>query len=206
MRTGAVVSTTVIVCEAVCTFEHESVAVQVLVVATEHDVVTITSLELTLVEESQLSAAVTTGKVGGVANGPLHSIVLSVSTPDRTGLVVSETVIVEEEVAVFEHASETVQVLSTENWLGQVPAVSTSRTVAVRSPSQLSFAWRCSAAGISDRHWTGLYEGAEEANTGRRISATMTPWVRSLKLPQVSEALHLLPRAYRLGHDPETLV
>lgn len=89
---GAVLSTTVIVCDAVAEFKHASVAVHVRVIlySEAHGPGVITSVKVRLGLESHRSDAV------GVLNTGVagHSIVPGPPTPVITGAVVSSTLMI----------------------------------------------------------------------------------------------------------------
>jgi uncharacterized protein with HEPN domain len=110
--TGAVLSCTLIVCEAVDELPHESVAVQVLVIEYEpaHEPLVVTSAEVNVKAEPQASVAVATANTG-VAG---QSIVEFVGKAAITGAVLSCTLIVCEAVDELPHESVAVQVLVTE--------------------------------------------------------------------------------------------
>jgi len=134
--TGGVVSSTVMVCDALATFPHASVAVHVLVILYEpgQDPGVVTSAKVR-VGVLQLSVA-----VGVVQEGvPEHSIVVGPGNGDITGGVVSSTFMVCDALATLPHASVAVHVLVTEYSLGQLPGVVISANVNVGVP-QLSVA------------------------------------------------------------------
>jgi hypothetical protein len=89
--TGGVVSSTLIVCDAVEVFPHPSFAVHVRVIlySLGHDPLVVTSAKVN-VGTAQLSVAVGTSKEGV----PLHSMVVTPGKPEMTGGVVSSTLIV----------------------------------------------------------------------------------------------------------------
>jgi hypothetical protein len=109
LSTGAVLSVTVIVCERVEKFPQSSVAVQVLVTeysAAQLPLVLISSnVGITLA--SHASVAVGVAKDGAAG----HSIELGAGSDERTGAVLSSTVIVRDTVAVLPQALCAVQVL-----------------------------------------------------------------------------------------------
>jgi uncharacterized protein with HEPN domain len=108
--TGAVLSCTLIVCEAVDELPHESVAVQVLVIEYEpaHEPLVVTSAEVNVKAEPQASVAVATANTG-VAG---QSIVEFAGKAAITGAVLSCTLIVCEAVDELPHESVAVQVLA----------------------------------------------------------------------------------------------
>lgn len=105
--TGGVVSSTLMVCDAVAVFPHPSSAVQVLVILNSfgHEPLVVTSAKFK-VGVPQLSVT-----VGVVHDGATeHSIVVGPGKPEMTGGMVSSTLMVCEAVAVFPHPSLAVQV------------------------------------------------------------------------------------------------
>ena len=110
--TGAAVSVTVMVCEAVDVLPHESVAVQVRVVVYEpaHCPFVVTSLKVNVNALPQASVAVAVANCG-VAG---QEIVDGAGNAAITGAVVSPTLMVCEAVDVLPQASVAVQVRVTE--------------------------------------------------------------------------------------------
>jgi hypothetical protein len=136
--TGAVLSCTLIVCEAVDELPHESVAVQVLVIEYEpaHEPLVVTSAEVNVKAEPQASVAVATANTG-VAG---QSIVEFAGKAAITGAVLSCTLIVCEAVDELPHESVAVQVLVTEYEPAHEPLMVTSAEVNVKAEPQASVA------------------------------------------------------------------
>ena len=116
--TGAVLSSTVIVCLAVAVLPHASVAVHVLF--TEYSLahvpcVVTSACSSVVAPHASLDVGVENTGVNG------HSIVAALPTPLITGAVLSSTVIVWLAVAVLPHASVAVHVLVTLYSLAHVP-------------------------------------------------------------------------------------
>src|SRR6185295_12958931 len=136
--TGAVLSSTAIVCEAVEEFPQASVAVQVRV--TEYSLAqvpgVVASANVNAGDASQASVAVAVTKFG-VAG---HCIVLAAGREAITGAVLSSTLIVCEAVEEFPQASVAVQVRVTEYSPVQVPGVVASAKVSAGDASQASVA------------------------------------------------------------------
>ena len=165
--TGGVVSSTLIVCDALVTFPHASVAVHVLVILYEpgHDPGMVTSVKVS-VGVLQLSVA-----VGVVHDGvPEHSIVDGAGSAEITGSVVSSTLIVWDAFVTLPHASVAVQVLVMEYSLGQLPGTVTSAKVNVGVP-QLSVAVGVVHEGVPEH---SIVVGAGNAEmTGGVVSSTL---------------------------------
>jgi putative heme iron utilization protein len=144
--TGAVLSCTLIVCEAVDELPHESVAVQVLVTEYEpaHEPLVVTSAEVNVKAEPQASVAVTANT--GVAG---QSIVEFVGKAAITGAVLSCTLIVCEAVDELPHESVAVQVLVIEYEPAHEPLVVTSAEVNVKAEPQASVAVATANTGVA---------------------------------------------------------
>jgi hypothetical protein len=137
--TGGVLSSTVIVCEAVLLLPQSSVAVQVRVLeySLGHAVGVVESTNVGIITPSQASVAVGLEKDGKLG----HWIVRLGPTPEITGAVLSSTVIVCEAVEKLPQSSVAVQVRVTEYSCGQIPlGVVTSLNVKVGVGSQASIA------------------------------------------------------------------
>jgi Ni,Fe-hydrogenase III small subunit len=165
--TGGVVSFTLMVCDAIVTLPHASVAVHVLVMLyePEHEPGVVTSANVN-VGVLQLSVA-----VGVVHEGvPEHSIVVGPGRGEITGGVVSSTLIVWEALVTFPQASVAVHVLVIEYSFGQLPGVVTSANVKVGVP-QLSVAVGVVHEGVPEH---SIVVGAGNAEiTGGVVSSTL---------------------------------
>jgi len=165
--TGGVVSSTLIVCEAVAVLPHPSFAVQVRVMLYSFGQVpfVVTSAKVK-VGTAQLSVA-----VGVVQDGVAeHSMDEGPGNPEITGGVVSSTLMVCEAVAVLPHPSFAVHVLVILYSFGQVPLVVTSAKVNVGTP-QLSVAVGMSKEGAPP-HSIVVTPGKPEI-TGGVVSSTL---------------------------------
>ena len=112
-KTGACVSSTVIVCVTVTTFPHASSAVHSLKIlwSPAHAPDVIVSFKVIVGFVSQLSIAVISVPITGGVGTLLQSIVISAGTPESVGACVSSTVIVCVSVTAFPHASSAVHSL-----------------------------------------------------------------------------------------------
>jgi hypothetical protein len=165
--TGGVVSSTLIVCEAIAVFPHASVAVHVLVIEYSfgHDPGVVTSANVN-VGIPQLSVA-----IGVVQEGvPVHSMVVGAGRAEITGEVVSSTFIVWDAVVTLPHASVAVHVLVIEYSFGHEPGVVTSANVNV-GVLQLSVALGVVHDGVPVH---SMVVGAGSAEiTGGVVSSTL---------------------------------
>jgi len=165
--TGGVVSSTLIVCDALVTFPHASVAVHVLVILYDPGqlpgMVTFANVKVGV---PQLSVA-----VGVVHEGvPEHSMVVGAGNADITGCVVSSTLIVCDALVTFPHASVAVHVLVILYDPGQLPGMVTSANVNVGVP-QLSVAVGVVHDGVPEH---SIVDGAGSAEiTGGVVSSTV---------------------------------
>src|SRR4030095_2838530 len=145
--TGAVLSSTEIVCDAVEEFPHASVAVHVLV--TEYSLAhvpgVVALVHVSEGELSQASVAVAAAKEG-VAG---HSIVDGAGSDEITGAVLSSTEIVCEAVEELPHASVAVQVRVTEYSLAHVPGVVALVNVSEGELSHASVALAVANEGVA---------------------------------------------------------
>ena len=164
---GGMVSSTLMVCDAVAVLPHRSVAVQVRVMLYSfgHEPLVVTSAELNI-GAPQLSVAV------GVAHDgvPEHSIVVGAGNPEMTGGVVSSTLMVCDAVAVLPHPSSAVQVLVILNSFGHEPLVVTSTKFKVGVP-QLSVTVGVVHEGATE-HSMVVGPGKPEI-TGGMVSSTL---------------------------------
>ena len=144
---GAVMSLTVIICEAVAVLPQSSVAVHVLVTVKlpAHEPGVVTSLEDKVTVGSQTSVAVGVAKPG-VAG---QSIVVAAGNAEIVGAVMSLTVIICEAVAVLPQSSVAVHVLVTVKLPAHEPGVVTSLEDKVTVGSQTSV-----AVGVAKRRCT----------------------------------------------------
>ena len=156
--TGAVMSCTVIVCDAVDEFPHPSVAVHVLVTLYEpaQAPFVVTSFDVSVNVLPQLSVAVATAKTG--VAGQL--MVEGAGRDAMTGADISCTVIVWDFVDEFPHASVAVHVRVTLYEPAQAPFVVTSFDVNVNALPQASVAVACVNDGTAGQL---IVEGAGSA-------------------------------------------
>lgn len=165
--TGGMVSSTLIVCEAIAVFPQSSVAVHVRVIlySPGHVPFVVTSAKVNT-GTPQLSVAV------GVAHEgvPEHSIVVTPGNPEITGGVVSSTLIVCVAVAVFPQPSSAVHVRVMLYSLGHEPLVVTSANVKVGTP-QLSVTVGVVHDGVPE-HSIEVGPGNPEI-TGGVVSSTL---------------------------------
>jgi len=184
--TGAVLSSTVIVCAAVAVLPQASVAVHVLVMeyspAQRPGVVTSAKLKLAVPQASLAVGVLNTGVT-------VHSIVMLAPTPLMTGAVLSSTVIVCAAVAVLPQASVAVHVLVMENSPAQRPGVFTSLNVIVVVP-QASLAVGVLNTGVTVHSIVMLAPTPEM--TGAVLSSTVIVCAAVAVLPQASVAVHVL--------------
>jgi hypothetical protein len=165
--TGGIVSSTLIVCDAVAVLPQSSVAVHVLVILYSFGQVpfVVTSAKVST-GTPQLSVAV------GVAHEgvPEHSIVVTPGNPEMTGGVVSSTLMVCVAVAVFPHPSSAVHVRVILYSFGQDPFVVTSANVNVGVP-QLSVTVGVAQDGVAEH---SIVDGPGNPEiTGGVVSSTL---------------------------------
>src|SRR5206468_452920 len=173
--TGAVVSATLMVCEAVEVLPQASVAVQVRT-CTTGQVPLLESTKVGVTAPWQASIAVGVAKTGEAG----HSIVLGAGSALITGAVVSATLMDCEAVEVLPQASVAVQVRTCTT--GQVPLLESTK-VGVTAPWQASIAVGVAKTGVAG-HSIVLGAGSA-AITGAVVSATL----------MVCEAVEVLPQA-----------
>ncbi len=194
--TGGIVSSILIIWEAVAVFPQSSVAVQVLVMLYSfgHVPFVVTSAKLNT-GTPQLSVA-----VGVVQDGvPEHSIAEGPGSPEITGGMVSSTLIVCVAVAVFPHPSSAVQVRVILYSFGQVPFVVTSAKLKVGTP-QLSVTVGVVQDGVPE-HSIVVGPGNPET-TGGVASSTLKTWVAVAVFPHPSSAVQVRVTVYSFGQDP----
>jgi len=194
--TGGVVSSTLIVCDAVAVFPQPSSAVQVRVMLYSfgHEPFMVTSAKFS-VGVPQLSVA-----VGVVQEGvPEHSIVDGPGNPEITGGVVSSTLIVCEAVAVLPQPSSAVQVRMMLYSFGQVPFVVTSAKLNTGVP-QLSVAVGVVQEGVPEH---SIVDGPGNPEMiGGVVSSTLMVCDAVAVLPQPSSAVQVRVMLYSFGHEP----
>src|SRR5512132_3216380 len=194
--TGAVLSTTVIDCDAVVALPQASVAVHVLVMVKLLAQVpgVVTSFEVS-VGVPQLSVAVAVAN-DGVAG---HSIVDGAGGAAIAGAVLSTTVIDCDAVVALPQASVAVHVLVMVKLLAQVPGVVTSFDESVGVP-QLSVAVAVANDGVAGH---SIVDGAGSAAiTGAVLSTTVIDCDAVVALPQASVAVHVLVMVKLLAQVP----
>ena len=196
--TGAVVSCTLIVCEAVDVLPQASVAVQVRV--TEYEPAqapfVVTSLNVNVKALPHASVAVACANDGAAG----HEIVVGAGNAAITGAAVSCTLMVCEAVDVLPQASVAVQVRVTEYEPAQAPGVVTSLNVKVNALPQASVAVACANDGVAGHE---IVDGAgSEAITGAVVSVTVIVCEAVATLPQTSVAVHVRVTAYEPAQAP----
>ena len=196
LNTGAVLSSTVIVCDAVAVLPQASVAVNVLVrvYSLAHAPLVVTSADV-MVTAPQASLAVAVAKDG--VSG--HSMVVAAGNALNTGAVLSSTVIVCDAVAVLPQASVAVNVLVRVYSLAHAPLVVTSADVMVTAP-QASLAVAVAKDGVSGHSM--VVAAGNALNTGAVLSSTVITCEAVAVLPQASVAVNVLVRVYSLAHAP----
>jgi len=199
--TGAVISCTCIVCDAVEEFPHASVAVHVLVTLYEpaHAPFVVISADVSVKALPQASVAVATANEG-VAG---QFIVDVAGNAAMTGAVTSCTLIVCEAIDEFPHASVAVQVLVTLYDPAHAPFVVTSSEVSVKALPHASVAVATANTGVAGQL---IVVGAGSAAiTGAVISWTCMVCDLVEEFPQASVAVHVRVTLYEPAHAPELL-
>src|SRR6187399_1712696 len=196
VNTGAVLSSTVITCDAVAVLPQASVAVNVLV--TVYSLAHVPGVEASLVvmftvPQASLAIAVPKDGVSG------HSIVAAAGIVVNTGAVLSSTVITCDAVAVLPQASVAVNVLVTVYSLAHVPGVEASLVVMFTVP-QASLAIAVPKDGVSGHSIVAA--AGIVVNTGAVLSPTVITWDAVAVLPQASVAVNVLVTVYSLAHVP----
>ncbi len=197
--TGGVVSSTLIVWEAVAVFPQPSLAVQVRVILNSfgHEPLVVTSTNVRVGVE-QLSVA-----IGVVHEGATeHSIVVGPGSGDITGGMVSSTLIVWVAVEVLPHSSVAVQVRVILYSFGQLPLVVTSAEVNIGVP-QLSVTVGVVHVGVPE-HSIVVGPGSAEI-TGGVESTTLMTCSAVVVFPHSSVAVQVLVMVYESGHAPEVV-
>src|SRR6187551_115540 len=196
VNTGAVLSSTVITCDAVAVLPQASVAVNVLV--TVYSLAHVPGVEASLVvmftvPQASLAIAVPNDGVSG------HSIVAAAGIVVNTGAVLSSTVITCDAVAVLPQASVAVNVLVTVYSLAHVPGVEASLVVMFTVP-QASLAIAVPNDGVSGHSIVAA--AGIVVNTGAVLSSTVITCDAVAVLPQASVAVNVLVTVYSLAHVP----
>jgi len=166
--TGAVLSSTEIVCDDVDELPHASVAVQVRVTeySCAHVPAEVASVNESDGDESHASLAVAVANAG-VAG---HSMVEGAGSDAITGAVLSSTEIVCDDVDELPHASVAVHVRVTEYSFAQVPAEVASAKVNDGDESQASLA--VAVAKLGDEGHSIVEGAGSDAITGAVLSST----------------------------------
>src|SRR5207342_1802424 len=196
LNTGGVLSSTVIIWEAVAVLPQASVAVNVLVrvYSLAHAPLVVTSADVIVTApQASLAVAVANDGVSG------HSMVVAAGNALNTGGVLSSTVITWEAVAVLPQASVAVNVLVRVYSLAHAPLVVTSADVIVTAP-QASLAVAVANDGVSGHSM--VVAAGNALNTGGVLSSTVITWEAVAVLPQASVAVNVLVRVYSLAHAP----
>ena len=194
--TGGVVSSTLMVWDAVAVFPQPSSAVQVRVTLKSPGQAPfiVTSAKFK-VGTPQLSVAVGTSNAGV----PPHSIVVTPGNPEITGGTVSSTLIVCVAVAVLPHPSSAVQVRVILYSFGHEPLVVTSAKFKVGVP-QLSVAVGVAQDGVPEH---SMVDGPGKPEiTGGMVSSTLIVCEAVAVLPQSSVAVHVRVTLYSPGQVP----
>ncbi len=196
--TGAVISCTLIVCEAVEALPQASVAVHVLVTLYEPAqaplVVTLIKVKLRELPQASDAVAIVNDGVAG------QFIVDGAGSAAMTGAVTSCTLIVCIAVDELPHASVAVHVLVTLYEPAQAPLVVTSTEVSVKALPHASEAVATANTGSDGQLMVDVAGSA--AMTGAVMSCTLMvcDWV--VELPQPSVAVHVLVTLYEPAHAP----
>jgi len=194
--TGGVVSSTLMVCDALATFPQASVAVHVLIIEYSfgHEPGMVTSAKVN-VGVPQLSVA-----VGVVHEGiPEHSIVVGAGNAEIVGGVVSSTLMICDALATLPQASVAVHVLVMEYSFGHEPGIVTSANVNVGVP-QLSVAVGVVHDGLPEH---SIVDGPGSVEiTGGVVSSTLIVWDAFATFPHASVAVQVLVMEYSFGHEP----
>src|SRR6476661_1672783 len=196
VNTGAVLSSTVITCEAVAVLPQASVAINVLVRV--YSLAQVPGAEASLlvmltVPHASLAVAVPNDGVSG------HSMVAAAGTEVNTGAVLSVTVIVCEAVAVLPHASVAINVLVRVYSLVQVPGVLASVEVIDTLP-HASLAVGVPKLGVNGHSMVATT--GTEVTTGAVLSVTVIVCEAVAVLPHASVAINVLVRVYSLAQVP----
>ena len=197
--TGAVISCTFIVCDAVDTLLHPSVAVHVLVTLYEpaHAPLVVRSAEVNVNALAHSSVAVATANTG--VAGQL--IVVGAGKVPITGATTSCTFMVCEAIDALPHASVAVHVLVTLYDPAHAPFVVTSAEVRVTTPPQASVAEAVAKTGVAGQL---IVDGAgNEAMTGAVISCTTTNFVHTELHPLASVTVNV--SVYDVLHPEEAI-
>jgi uncharacterized protein YsxB (DUF464 family) len=199
VNTGAVLSSTVITCEAVAVLPQASVAINVLVRVYSLVQVPGALASVEVIDTlPQASLAVGVPNVG--VSG--HSMVAARGTEVNTGAVLSSTVITCEAVAVLPQASVAINVLVRVYSLVQVPGALASVEVIDTLP-QASLAVGVPNVGVSGHSMVAAR--GTEVNTGAVLSSTVITCEAVAVLPQASVAINVLVRVYSLVQVPGAL-
>jgi hypothetical protein len=185
--TGAVISCTLIVCDAVDAFPHASVAVHVRVTlySPVQSPTVVTSAKVKVKALPHASVAVATANTG-VAG---QFIVVAAGKAAITGAVISCTFIVCDAVDAFPHASVAVHVLVTLYSPAQSPAVVISAKVKVKALPHASVAVATANTGVAGQF---IVVGAGKvAITGAVISCTLIVCDAVDAFPHASVAVHV---------------
>src|SRR5688572_8717725 len=196
VNTGAVLSSTVIVCVAVAVLPQASVAINVLV--TVYSLAQVPGVEASVdVIATVPQASVAVGVPNDGVKG--HSIVAAGGVVVNIGAVLSSTVIVCVAVAVLPQASVAINVLVTVYSLAQVPGVEASVDVIATVP-QASVAVGVPNDGVKGHSIVAA--AGIVVNTGAVLSSTVIVCVAVAVLPQASVAINVLVTVYSLAQVP----
>ena len=196
--TGGVSSITLIVCVAVATFPHASVAVQSLVTLYSPA----QSPEVDIKADSKVKALPHPSVAIAVANtGDAGQLIVDVAgNPEITGASVSITLIVCAAVAMLPQASVAVHVRVTLYAPAQRPGVVTSADTSVNALPHRSDAVATANTGVAGQLIVDSAGNAEI--TGAVLSSTLIVWARVDILPHASVAVHVLVTEYSPAHGP----
>lgn len=200
--TGAVISCTLTVCDAVEKLPHASVAVHVLVTLYDpaHVPLVVTSEGTSVNELPHASVAVACAKTGTAG----QVIVVGAGSDAMTGAVISWTFIVCDAVDELPHASVAVHVRFTLYEPAHVPVVVTFAKVNVIALPHTSVAVACVNEGVAGQLIV-VGEG-RGSMTGAVISCTMIVCVAVDVLPHPSVAVHFLFTVYDPAQAPGVVI
>src|SRR4249919_3496277 len=199
VNTGAVLSSTVITCEAVAVLPHASAAINVLVrvYSLAHVPGALASVEVMLTApHASLAVGVPNDGVSG------HSMVAATGTEVNIGAVLSSTVITCEAVAVLPQASVAINVLVRVYSLTHVPGALASVEVMLTAP-HASLAVGVPNDGVSGHSMVAAT--GTEVNTGAVLSSTVITCEAVAVLPHASVKKNVLVRVYSLAQVPGAL-
>ena len=199
--TGAVISCTLMVCEAVALFPHPSVAVHVRFTlydpAHAPGVVTFAKVNVNVLPHPSVAVAVAKTGVEG------QFMVLGAGNDAITGAVTSCTLIVCDAVDELPHASVAVHVRFTEYDPAHAPDVVTSREVRVNALPHASIAVATAKEGVEGQ--LIVLGAGSAAMRGAVMSCTLIVCEAVDELPQPSVVVHVRFTLYDPAHVPDVV-